>query len=72
MGNSSQLPISRQSKFPPRVLPTEPVRWMQVDFEAAAVPEPSSFALLGLAAVGFGGYRWTRRKRKKTNVEAIQ
>lgn len=36
MGDSSQLPISRQSKFPPRVLPEQPVRWMRVDFEAAA------------------------------------
>lgn len=36
MGNSSQLPIHRGSKFPPRVLPDEPVRWMRVDFEAAA------------------------------------
>lgn len=36
MGNSSQLPISRQSKFPPRVLPVEPIRWMRADFEQAA------------------------------------
>lgn len=36
MGNSSQIPISRGSEFPPRVLPPEPVRWMRVDFEAAA------------------------------------
>jgi len=36
MGDSSQLPISRAAKFPPRVLPNEPVRWMRVDFEAAA------------------------------------
>ena len=36
MGASSQMPISRQSKFTPAVLPEEPVRWMRVDFEAAA------------------------------------
>ena len=36
MGNSSQMPLSRKSKFPPRVLPTKPVRWMKVDFEKAA------------------------------------
>ena len=36
MGPSSQLPISRDSQFPPAVLPDEPVRWMRVDFEAAA------------------------------------
>jgi len=36
MGSSSQLPVSRASKFPPRVLPPSPVRWMNVDFEAAA------------------------------------
>ncbi|OYP36962.1 extracellular solute-binding protein [Rhodopirellula sp. MGV] len=36
MGDSSQLPISRDSKFTPRVMPKDPVRWMKVDFEAAA------------------------------------
>ena len=36
MGNSSQMPISRSSKFPPLVLPDDPVRWMRVDFEKAA------------------------------------
>ncbi len=36
MGDSSQLPISRKSKFPPRVLPEQPIRWMRVNFEDAA------------------------------------
>jgi iron(III) transport system substrate-binding protein len=36
MGLSSQLPISRESEYRPRVMPTTPVRWMSVDFEAAA------------------------------------
>lgn len=36
MGSSAQLPISRQATHPPRVLPEDPVRWMRVDFEAAA------------------------------------
>ncbi len=36
MGPSSQMPVSPDSKFPPPVLPDEPVRWMQVDFESAA------------------------------------
>ncbi|TWU07489.1 extracellular solute-binding protein [Stieleria varia] len=36
MGDSSQLPLSRESEFTPRVLPSDPVRWMKVDFEAAA------------------------------------
>ena len=36
MGESSQLPLSRQSEYRPRVLPEQPVRWMSVDFEAAA------------------------------------
>ncbi|MCS7465923.1 extracellular solute-binding protein [Stieleria sp. ICT_E10.1] len=36
MGDSSQLPISRDSEYRPRVMPKEPVRWMKVDFEAAA------------------------------------
>jgi iron(III) transport system substrate-binding protein len=36
MGDSSQLPISRASSYPPRVLPEEPVRWMRVDFEKTA------------------------------------
>lgn len=35
MGESSQLPVSPQSKYRPRVLPGTPVRWMQADFEAA-------------------------------------
>ena len=36
MGDSSQLPISSQSEYRPRVMPKTPVRWMKVDFEAAA------------------------------------
>lgn len=36
MGPSSQMPISKASKFPPAVLPEEPVRWMRVNFENAA------------------------------------
>lgn len=36
MGDSSQIPISRDSEYRPRVLPDAPVRWMKVDFEAAA------------------------------------
>jgi iron(III) transport system substrate-binding protein len=36
MGNSSQLPLHIGSKFPPRVLPETPVRWMRVNFERAA------------------------------------
>lgn len=36
MGDSSQLPISRGAKYPPRVLPDKPVRWMRVNFEDAA------------------------------------
>lgn len=36
MGDSSQIPLMRGSKFPSRVLPADPVRWMRVDFEKAA------------------------------------
>ncbi len=36
MGAGSHIPLSREGKFPPAVLPGEPVRWMRVDFEAAA------------------------------------
>lgn len=36
MGDSSQIPLHVGTKFPPRVLPTTSVRWMRVDFEAAA------------------------------------
>ena len=36
MGDSSQIPMISGSKFPSRVLPKDPVRWMRVDFEAAA------------------------------------
>ncbi len=36
MGDSAQLPISRNAQHRPRVLPANPIRWMQVDFEVAA------------------------------------
>ncbi len=36
MGDSSQMPVSRTSKFSPRVLPETRVRWMDADFESAA------------------------------------
>ncbi|MCM2373303.1 extracellular solute-binding protein [Rhodopirellula sp. ICT_H3.1] len=36
MGPGSQMPISKESKFPPAVLPDKPIRWMRVDFEKAA------------------------------------
>jgi iron(III) transport system substrate-binding protein len=36
MGDSSQLPISRDSEYRPRVMPKGSIRWMQADFEAAA------------------------------------
>lgn len=44
----------------------------QVDFvtdtvTTAAVPEPSTWALLTLAGIGFGGYTW--RKRRATKAE---
>jgi len=36
MGESAQMPISRFAQHRSRVLPDGPVRWMKVDFEAAA------------------------------------
>ena len=36
MGDSSQIPMFREVPTQPRVLPKEGVRWMDVDFEAAA------------------------------------
>lgn len=36
MGDSSQIPLFREVNTRPRVLPQEGVRWMDVDFEAAA------------------------------------
>lgn len=36
MGDSAQIPFFRDVPTRPRVLPPEGVRWMQVDFEAAA------------------------------------
>lgn len=36
MGDSSQIPMFREVQTEPRVLPQEGVRWMDVDFEAAA------------------------------------
>lgn len=36
MGRSSQIPVSMDAEVTPHVLPETPVRWMEVDFEAAA------------------------------------
>ncbi len=36
MGPTSQIPLSKLSKFPPAVLPNHAVRWMRVDFETVA------------------------------------
>jgi iron(III) transport system substrate-binding protein len=36
MGDSAQLPLSRDATHRPRVLGDRPVRWMKVDFEKAA------------------------------------
>jgi iron(III) transport system substrate-binding protein len=36
MGNGSELPLSRRTKFPPRVLTEKPVRWMKANFESIA------------------------------------
>lgn len=33
--------------------------------DTAAVPEPGSFLLMGIAAIGFGGYQFRRRRHKK-------
>lgn len=41
MGLSSQLPISRESEYRPRVLPREAIRWMKVDFEKAGQDWPA-------------------------------
>jgi formylglycine-generating enzyme len=34
-----------------------------VGFRVASVPEPSTFVLLGMGAIGLSGYAWQRRKR---------
>lgn len=36
MGSSSQIPLNRDVEYQPRVLPQDPVRWLDADFEAAA------------------------------------
>ena len=48
MGDSAQLPLSRDATHQPRVLGDRPVRWMQVDFENAA-DLWEGFAAKGLA-----------------------
>jgi iron(III) transport system substrate-binding protein len=48
MGDSAQLPLSRDATHQPRVLGDRPVRWMQVDFEKAA-DLWEGFAAKGLA-----------------------
>ncbi len=44
--------------------PDNRIGWLLV---SQAVPEPSSFMLLGMGAVGFFGYGW-RRRRKASNA----
>jgi hypothetical protein len=31
--------------------------------QVQVIPEPSTYALLGLSAAAFGAYRWRRRRR---------
>ncbi|MGO8691479.1 MAG: PEP-CTERM sorting domain-containing protein [Thermoguttaceae bacterium] len=38
---------------------------MSGDVTAAAVPEPSTLVLLGIAAVGLLGYAWRQRQRSR-------
>lgn len=37
MGNTSQIPLNQESKFPSKVLDGKNVRWMNANFEAAAM-----------------------------------
>ena len=69
-GNSvSNVPISLTGTNIGRISAFQPSDgwWWTLDdlsFDAAPVPEPSSFALLGMGALGFIGCGW-RRKRKQ-------
>ena len=35
-------------------------------YSFVALPEPSSLALMGIAALGFTGHSWRRRKRRRS------
>jgi formylglycine-generating enzyme required for sulfatase activity len=49
---------------PPRVISNAPaLELAEIGFRVASVPEPSTFALLGIGAVGLMGLAWRRRKR---------
>ena len=36
----------------------------QIGFRVAAVPEPSTYALLAAGVAGLGGLRWVKRRRQ--------
>lgn len=42
-----------------------PDGFANIEFGPAAVPEPTSLAMLGMAALGFGGVRLRRRRKKR-------
>jgi iron(III) transport system substrate-binding protein len=46
MGDSAQIPLHREAKVVSRLVPEEPVRWMEVDFETAAEDWESVSAIL--------------------------
>ena len=45
-GRSAQIPLNRTVTKIPRILPAKPIRWMDVDFEAAADAWESAEAFL--------------------------
>jgi sulfatase modifying factor 1 len=45
-------------------------RTAQIGFRVAAVPEPSTFVLGGIAISGLAGYEWSRRRKAKAALAA--
>ncbi len=58
---SDGVVILRQDTFTP---PDDTIAWLIVSDPVAVVPEPSTFALLGIGGIALVGYGW-RRKRQQ-------